>query len=179
MSSENDFETSPAVNENNTNINICEESTQKSANASSPHLVVKSYSYSRKLVDGKIVEKRSGVKRVDNDWFIINENGDWTPSSEKEALSASKIVKTLENAPMGEGSEDKEKATPKDAQPEKAKSKKIRKEESWDSTDEISEEDLLDVNLLGALYLLSRLTWSPPRRRRLFPLSRLTPLGFY
>lgn len=58
---------------------------------------IKSVSYSQTVEyrDGKRIETRKGVKRVDDDWFTLNEDGSWTPSTKDKALENS-VTKTIE-----------------------------------------------------------------------------------
>lgn len=78
------------VNETPVSEDITTDSDTKS------RYMFQSYSYSRKVVDGKIVEKKKGVKQVDDKWFVLKDDDSWEVCSKQQALTPSSIIKTLE-----------------------------------------------------------------------------------
>jgi len=103
MSAENNNELNPEQQEEQTlgDIMVEEVPESKSEEISKPKCLYQSYSYSREVFDGKIVEKEKSIKRVDDDWYIRDENNDWKPSSKEEALSAPVRESLIDNMKLG------------------------------------------------------------------------------
>ena len=78
--------------------------------------IFKSYEYSQKVVDGKVVQKKKGLKRVDDKWFVLKDDDSWELSTKEQALIAPSVVKMLEG-PM-ERSKDTINETEKEKSPQ-------------------------------------------------------------
>ena len=61
-----------------------------------PRYIFKSYEYSQKVVDGKVVQKKKGLKRVDDKWFVLKDNDSWELSTKEQVLTAPSVVKLLQ-----------------------------------------------------------------------------------
>jgi hypothetical protein len=70
--------------------------TAREKNNGQPCRIVKTYKYSRKVVDGKVIEKKKSIKQVDDNWFILNEDNSWKPVTKERALSAPSVIKRSE-----------------------------------------------------------------------------------
>jgi hypothetical protein len=109
-------------NESNTNVNIVAQSSVsndetkqnptnndgkqesvecKEKNKLSSNYTIRSVLLSRSVEykDGKIVETRKGVKRKNNDWYCLNNEGKWEPTTKDKALDNSVISTKLIESP--------------------------------------------------------------------------------
>ena len=98
--SENKQQSETCDRDNNPDTVLNNTSENKQQSETNPNITIKSISYSKTVEykDGKRIETRKGVKRVNDDWFNLTSDGKWEPSTKDKAIESSHtLTKAIEN----------------------------------------------------------------------------------
>lgn len=62
-----------------------------------PKRVFQSYTFSRKTINGEVVEKQKrGVKQIDDKWYYLGDDNNWNLSTKEDILETLKTMKAID-----------------------------------------------------------------------------------
>ena len=99
-SSTNDDKQQSESKEATSSTNDDKQQSESKEKSSNPNVTIKSVSYSKTVEykDGKRIETRKGVKRVNDNWFTLTPDEKWEPTTKDQAITASHVsTKAIEN----------------------------------------------------------------------------------